>query len=117
MFVNVEIIVGMQLAMPCQQTTQLYNASTCDKHSIGLEHSLNLAVDSLSRSYINRTTQQAMGSGQSRDLPHVDLTGKVAIVTGGNTGIGYETAKALAVMGAHTIIACRSREKANAVSK
>lgn len=46
--------------------------------------------------------------------PTVDLCGKVAVVTGGNTGIGYETAKALAVMGAQTIIACRSEERATA---
>ena len=48
--------------------------------------------------------------------PVVDLSSKVAIVTGGNTGIGYETAKALAEMGAHTFIACRSQERAAAVS-
>ena len=47
--------------------------------------------------------------------PVVDLSGKVAVVTGGNTGIGYETAKALAEMGAHTFIACRSQERAAAV--
>ena len=56
-----------------------------------------------------------MGARQSL-YPTVDLSGKVALVTGGNAGIGYETAKALAVMGAHTIIACRSSEKAQAVS-
>ena len=44
-----------------------------------------------------------------------DLNGKVAIVTGGNNGIGYETAKALSFMGAHTIIACRSEERARQV--
>lgn len=49
--------------------------------------------------------------------PEVDLFGKVAVVTGGNTGIGYETAKALARMGAHTFIACRSQERAKAVSE
>ena len=32
------------------------------------------------------------------------LKDKVAIVTGGNTGIGYETTKALAIMVAHMII-------------
>ena len=54
--------------------------------------------------------------GNSATHPTVDLSGKVAVVTGGNTGIGYETAKALAEMGAHTFIACRSRERAAAVS-
>ena len=42
----------------------------------------------------------------------VDLSGKVYIVTGSNTGIGFQTAKALAKMSATVILACRSREKA-----
>jgi NAD(P)-dependent dehydrogenase (short-subunit alcohol dehydrogenase family) len=52
--------------------------------------------------------------GANLSYPTVDLSGKVAIVTGGNGGIGYETAKGIASMGAHTIIACRSEEKATA---
>ena len=42
-----------------------------------------------------------------------DLSGKVAIVTGGNCGIGYETCRALAFHGAHVIMACRDLDKAN----
>ncbi|KAF9586637.1 Retinol dehydrogenase 12 [Lunasporangiospora selenospora] len=38
-------------------------------------------------------------------------TSRVAIVTGGNTGLGYETAKALVEAGYFTIIACRSIQK------
>ncbi|XP_060082482.1 dehydrogenase/reductase SDR family member on chromosome X-like [Ylistrum balloti] len=36
----------------------------------------------------------------------------VVIVTGGDTGIGYETAKFISMMGPTVIIACRSKEKA-----
>ncbi|KAF9368661.1 hypothetical protein BGX21_006437 [Mortierella sp. AD011] len=41
-----------------------------------------------------------------------DLTGKVAIVTGGNSGLGYATVVALAANGAHVFLACRSKERA-----
>ncbi len=44
-----------------------------------------------------------------------DLRGKVVIVTGANTGIGRETALELASMGATIVLACRSRERTQAV--
>jgi NAD(P)-dependent dehydrogenase (short-subunit alcohol dehydrogenase family) len=42
----------------------------------------------------------------------IDLTGKIAIVTGGNTGIGLETTKILAAAGATVIIPARNIQKA-----
>lgn len=41
-----------------------------------------------------------------------DLTGKIAIVTGGNSGIGLETTKVLAIAGATVIVPARDVEKA-----
>lgn len=42
----------------------------------------------------------------------IDLTKKTIIVTGGNTGIGLETTKALATAGANIIVPTRNTEKA-----
>ncbi|MGV8138097.1 MAG: SDR family NAD(P)-dependent oxidoreductase [Mangrovibacterium sp.] len=42
----------------------------------------------------------------------IDLIGKVAIVTGGNTGIGLETVRTLAAAGATVIVPARDTEKA-----
>ncbi len=43
------------------------------------------------------------------------LAGKVALVTGANTGIGRVTAVELARQGAHIFVACRSAERAQTV--
>jgi len=40
-----------------------------------------------------------------------DLTGKVILVTGGNSGLGYESVKAFAENGAEVVLASRSTEK------
>jgi len=46
-----------------------------------------------------------------------DLTGKTIIVTGANTGLGYESVKAFARNGANVVMACRSIEKGEAARK
>ena len=45
-------------------------------------------------------------------LNDIDLTGKIAIVTGGYSGIGLETTRALAAKGATVIVPARSMQKA-----
>ncbi|MUL81811.1 MULTISPECIES: SDR family NAD(P)-dependent oxidoreductase [unclassified Mycolicibacterium] len=40
-----------------------------------------------------------------------DQSGRIAIVTGSNTGLGYEAARALAARGAHVVIAVRNLDK------
>ncbi len=62
--------------------------------------------------------QQPIGSGfdatstASDVIKGIDLSGKIAIVTGGNTGIGLETTRVLAAAGATVIVPARDAEKA-----
>ncbi len=44
------------------------------------------------------------------DIP--DLTGKVVVITGANSGLGLESSKALAAKGATVVMACRNLSKA-----
>ena len=42
-----------------------------------------------------------------------DQSGRTFVVTGGNSGIGFEAALALAEKKAHVVLACRSLERAS----
>lgn len=48
--------------------------------------------------------------------PLFDFTGKVALVTGGSRGLGYQMVKAFAARGADVIIASRKRDACEAVA-
>jgi NAD(P)-dependent dehydrogenase (short-subunit alcohol dehydrogenase family) len=62
--------------------------------------------------------QKQVGSGFNAKstaievIQGINLTGKIAIVTGGNTGIGLETTRTLAAAGATVIVPARDIEKA-----
>ncbi len=47
---------------------------------------------------------------KAQDVAH--QSGKIAVVTGSNTGIGFQVALILADKGAHVVLACRNLEKA-----
>jgi NAD(P)-dependent dehydrogenase (short-subunit alcohol dehydrogenase family) len=50
-----------------------------------------------------------MAKWTTNDIP--DQSGRVAVITGANTGLGYETAAALAAKGAHVVLAVRNLDK------
>ncbi len=49
------------------------------------------------------------------DIP--DLTGKIIVVTGGNSGLGFESVKAFTAKGARVVMACRSVIKGEEAAK
>lgn len=57
--------------------------------------------------------RSAFGAGSTAEevTAGLDLSGKMAVVTGCNSGIGFETMRVLALRGAHVIGTARTREK------
>lgn len=56
-----------------------------------------------------------MSKWTTADIP--PQNSRTIIVTGANSGIGFETTKALASKGAHVIMACRNTDKAEAAAE
>jgi len=55
-----------------------------------------------------------MSRWTAADIP--DQTGRTAVITGSNTGLGYETARALAGRGARVVLAVRNLDKGKAAA-
>src|ERR1700751_3219757 len=66
---------------------------------------LGVDEDSRRSALVGRTQMSSMDG---------DLSGRTFLVTGGNTGIGLATARALARRGGRVCIACRSEQKGQA---
>src|SRR5690606_39236658 len=56
--------------------------------------------------------RSTMSKWTAADIP--DLSNKLAVVTGANSGLGLETTRALARKGARVVMACRTQAKAEA---
>ena len=56
-----------------------------------------------------------MSNWTEKNIPN--LENKVAVVTGANSGIGYEAARALADKGARVVMACRNLDKADEAAR
>ncbi|KAL7537105.1 hypothetical protein ACHAXR_009170 [Thalassiosira sp. AJA248-18] len=74
-------------------------------------------------SYVPLTSRLRIGVEKLEDcfVPKLssssDGSYPIAIVTGSNTGVGFETASGLVQRGYHVILACRSREKGEAAAE
>jgi NAD(P)-dependent dehydrogenase (short-subunit alcohol dehydrogenase family) len=55
-----------------------------------------------------------IGRWTEADVP--DQSGRIAIITGANTGVGFATARVLAERGAHVVFACRDVDAAKAAA-
>jgi NAD(P)-dependent dehydrogenase (short-subunit alcohol dehydrogenase family) len=65
--------------------------------------------------FVHRNDSKRRRAGWSvADAPRQD--GRTAVVTGANSGVGFETAKALAGLGATVLLACRNKTKAHAAA-
>jgi NAD(P)-dependent dehydrogenase (short-subunit alcohol dehydrogenase family) len=63
----------------------------------------------------DQSARRSPGSSwNAADVPQLD--GRTAVVTGANTGVGFETALVLARHGARVVLACRSAERAHSAA-
>jgi len=62
------------------------------------------------------TTRFGAETTASEVAEGIDLSGKVALITGGSSGLGQETARVLAERGAHVILTARDMSKGEAVA-
>ena len=58
------------------------------------------------------TQQPADGQRHWTEADIPDLSGRTAVITGANTGLGLQTARVLAARGAQVVLACRNPDKA-----
>jgi NAD(P)-dependent dehydrogenase (short-subunit alcohol dehydrogenase family)/peroxiredoxin len=81
-----------------------------------LGQALGRLVDPFILSSFDRTGFRIHSLRFQPDDLDVDLAGRRCLVTGANSGIGFETSLALADLGADVVLLCRSRERGEAAA-
>jgi len=82
----------------------------------GIGRALGRVVDPTIALSFDRTGFRIHSLAFRPDDLDVDLSGRRCLVTGANSGIGYESALALADLGAEVVLLCRSRERGEAAA-
>jgi NAD(P)-dependent dehydrogenase (short-subunit alcohol dehydrogenase family) len=91
--------------------TRVEEEATPPQAQLWLGRALSRVVDPFIVSSFDKTGFRIHSLTFQPDDLDVDLSGRRCIVTGANSGIGYETALALADLGAEVVLVCRSRER------
>jgi dehydrogenase/reductase SDR family protein 12 len=100
-----EILAALQ-----DDARPIENAQEPPRAQMWLGRVLSRAVDPFVVSSFDRTGFRIHRLAFQPDDLDVDLSGKRCLVTGANSGIGFESAKALADLGAEVVLLCRNKE-------
>jgi NAD(P)-dependent dehydrogenase (short-subunit alcohol dehydrogenase family) len=99
------------LAALDEQAEPIQEQSATPRAQVWLGRALSRVVDPFIISSFDRTGFRIHSLTFRPEDLDVDLSGRRCVVTGANSGIGYETARALADLGAEVVLLCRSRER------
>jgi NAD(P)-dependent dehydrogenase (short-subunit alcohol dehydrogenase family) len=103
--------VGDVLAALSPEAPVVDETASLPRAQAWLGHALGRLVDPFIVSSFDRTGFRIHALRFRPDDLDVDLSGRRCLVTGANSGIGYETSLALADLGAEVVLLCRSRER------
>ncbi|MHC4421860.1 MAG: SDR family NAD(P)-dependent oxidoreductase, partial [Planctomycetota bacterium] len=99
------------LAALADDAARVEEDATVPPAQLWLGRALSRVVDPFIVSSFDRTGFRIHSLTFQPDDLDVELSGRRCIVTGANSGIGYETALALADLGAEVVLVCRSRDR------